>query len=257
MRRILAPLALLVLAASTSPAAPTAGAADGPALLRFKPSPVEERQVMSKTERITTEHWDGTRQDSTVVVNRTLLRTAQPLEGDAFSVTAKVTDESVTLNGKAAPRLPHPTETRFSMTGRGDILPSAMGRSASIAPDVRLVLPEGAVLPGARWSETLPATEGFPAPLELHFKLSGTTTYRGIPCAVIDGRCSFDGAFDELGCRARVQITSRSYFDPKAGRLVGVVSSSSFILTYLRPYPERPRQSTTETKLKVVTAPAK
>ena len=225
-----------------------------PRHLRFKPFQGTERQSVQKVDRIVTHQWDGDRQESTVAVTRSFLRTSQPIDGGRFSILSRVEEDSITLNGKPAPRLPGPQEIRFIVSEHGEVIPSLDGPSETISPNIRLVLPEKPVSPGDRWTHTIPATEGFPAPLELRFRYSGVSTYRNIPCVVIDSRASFDGAFPELGCRASVRITNRSYFDPEAGRLVGVVSSSRFILTYLRPYPERPRQSTTETRLRVSTS---
>jgi len=223
----------------------------GSVLLQFKPDDGGPSVLLTtRREDIHQTSWGNEAQHLAVESKTTIRRSVELSPSGSLVVRLERLKHTVSVNGKPAPDITKKGQTSFQMDERGRAIAGA-STTASV-PDIRLVLPEIPVVPGATWTETIPASKAFPTSLEVSFEFIKRTPYRGRDCILIRSKCHREAFFPDRGCRARVSLISRLYFDVKAGQVAGSLASNSFILTYVTKYPGRPRQTATFTKAKTV-----
>ena len=218
-------------------------------LLRYKAADKVDSFVVSRVERIVERSWTNDTVRHVVESKQIFKRKAIQKDEKTIATKLKMVRSKIAVNGKEFPAPDNPPAVVRLRTPRGE--PQKNSGKNPGGSRVPFILPQKAVGPGDIWQTVVPADERFPAPLTVKYKLLKIVPYRGVRCALVHMETKSENTFKERGCRARVSVTGRVYFDIERGRERASRSESTFILTYLEPVPGQPNQTANFTRITV------
>ena len=220
--------------------------------LRFKPTGSKPLKltVQRKTDIYKTS-WEREREHSLYKGTNVFSYQVKKDSDDLLRIKAKLYSSDKNVNGKTLQEgeTKERVSSDFKIDSTGKRATNSKG--VNLSSELDLVFPERALGTGDTWKVTVPPSDNFPAPIDMHFEIDKFVEKGSATFCVINVTYNTSALFTERGCRAKIESKNRIIFNVSKGHIMRQTGSSTFITTWLKEGLDNPFQSASFASMKL------